>query len=216
MKNKLDKITIVRWILAIIALVVIGWTWYAYIKGVYTVTNVTDTVVAMGTALLAYATFQLGQTTKEENAKLLTENKRIAEENLKIREQERELDSKRRRLDEVKRWAEGVASLSVWGSALGATGHVADKERADKLSTLLSDREYIKLEARLLDVDLEKHNMITKFDSRAEKVVETTSQTLSNWLAKGIWGDDPSREEVKKQCLVLLQIVSSLRAELVL
>lgn len=172
-----------------------------------------EVIVAWGTLVLASATYMLAKTTKQENDKLVNENKRIAEENQRTREEDREFDSKRRRLDEVQRWTEEVASLSIIGPSSDATQHVAVQERTDQLSTLLAKKEYVVLQAKRLDFDIDKLNLREEYEGTAESVVNRVSFLLDQWLRESIWGEPSSREEVKNRCMVLLKIISDLRAE---
>ena len=173
-----------------------------------------EVIVAYGTLFLAAATFQLGQTTKNENGKLIAENKKLADENQKIREEDKARESKRRRLEEIKHWVEGVAALSIVGGSSGSTGHVAAQERSDQLGLLLASEEYLILEAKRLDFDLNNLNLQEEYKGTTEVLIKDIISVLRQWMTIQIWGDPPSRKTVWDKCAILLKIVSDTRAEM--
>ena len=171
-----------------------------------------EAIVAYGTILLAVATYQLGQTSKNENSKLIAENKRLAEENQQIREEDKVRESKRRRLEEIKQWVEGAAALSIVGGSSGSTGHVAAQERSDQLGLLLASEEYLILEARRLDFDLNSLNLQEEYKGTTESLIKDIISVLRQWMTIQIWGDPPNRKMVWDKCAILLKIVSDIRA----
>jgi len=179
-----------------------------------------EAIVAWGTITLAYTTYLLGKTTREENAKLLSENKRLAEENQKIREYERELDSERRRLEEVQHWIERALEFKAKHSIVIRAQEEISAEifvRIKELPLLLSSIPYIRMEAQKLDSELKKFSpLVEKHKKGLEELIKELADIFTKELLTAF---KPSIEPltiyiIENTCVEVLSIISDLRFEL--
>ena len=179
-----------------------------------------EAIVAYGTMLLAVATYQLGQTSKNENSKLIAENKRLAEENQKTREYERDLASKQRRLYEVQHWIEQVLEFKAKHSVIIMSQEKTGEEmflRVKELPLLLSSVPYIRFEVQRLEPDLKSFKVLSE---KHKKGLEALIKELSDIFTKELLNPlKPSIEpltlqNIENNCVEVLSVISDLRSEL--
>jgi hypothetical protein len=124
MKKKFNWVRAGRFVLMFTALVAVIWNLVCLIIGKYGVSEFAEILVAIGTGLLAYATWELGQTTISENKIIRKDNARLriqewASNNIKLLE----LPSFRQSLSDKLTMNEAIQimivnSLSVKGDAI--------------------------------------------------------------------------------------------------
>ena len=173
-----------------------------------------EAIVAWGTITLAYTTYLLGKTTREENAKLLNENRELAEQNRQMHAQDMERNSKSRRLDEVQHWV--VSAINIRTTYEGG-GSASFWTATEKIEALLATSEYIRLEANLLDSDLSKFpNIGNKHKDNLEGIISKVSVFLGTHKGLTPISGAEYSEQLRTKCIDAFGILSDLRAELTL
>lgn len=99
---------------------------------------------AVAAFTLAYAAVWSVRTSTDQTSKMIAENRRI-------RYEDRELDSKRRRLDEVQQWINEVLKLKARNEVLLRGGAEDSSQIKTEARIMVSNKEYIQNEAKLLD-----------------------------------------------------------------
>jgi len=142
-------------------------------------------LVAWGTILLAFATFQL------------------IRENRRIREEEKERESWRRRLEELQHWIEDVLRLeskypgAPLETAVDSFWHKTDAR------VLLSNKEYIINEAKLFDSEFTTQPKLTDQIARLSHILEYEDL-----------GVETVKRELQEKCIYVLEAISNLRIKL--
>lgn len=144
-------------------------------------------VLAIVTAVLAFAAFRS-----------ITENRRM-------RAEDRELESKRRRLDEVQHWINEVLRIKA-ESASETDDPSALAERREEVRLVLSNKEYIKLEAGRLDFEFIGDFKLRDHIGRLSHILEYT--TARNLSLREV------QQELETKCVEVLAAIASIRAML--
>lgn len=137
------------------------------------------------------------------------------EENRRLREEEKKSSSKKRQLDDVQEWTTEILKFKhVYAGPLAPNIDV--RLREPQLGALIASKEYIKLQAKLLDADLNNLPVLReKHKDRLEDAVGRLSVILEFGGEQGLYANNKGlKQEVEQKCVAILSTISDLRAEL--